>query len=74
MIHIPEQRKEVPLQTVRGLMVVLEELVRQGHGETSIFRADVEAGPCGISSLELYDTEKEKQRGELPSRLTFLIC
>lgn len=74
MIHIPEQRKEVPLQTVRGLMVVLEELVRQGHGETSIFRADVEAGPCEIKAIELYDTEKERSRGELPDSLTFLIC
>lgn len=61
------------LQTVRGLWVVLGEMVKNGHGETSLFRADIEAGPCPVNVLELYDTTKEVETGSLPEKLTFVI-
>lgn len=74
MESIPEQNRQVPLQTIRGLWVVLSELMEKGHGDTAICRADSEIGPCSISSIELYDTTREVEQGVLPERLTFLFC
>ncbi len=73
MINLTNQGQKIQVQTVRGLMEALSQLVEKGYGEHSIYRADVEAGPCGISAIELYDTSNERQRGELPYDYTFLI-
>lgn len=73
MVNLPEQRKEIKVQSVRGLMEALSQLIEQGYGEHSIYRADVEAGPCEIKAIELYNTEAERLRGELPYDYTFII-
>ncbi len=64
----------VQVQTVAGLAAALQVLIDTGYGDTSIFRADIEAGWSRIGYLELYNTEAEKEGGELPESLTFLLC
>lgn len=72
-IHIAKLPHTLDLKTVRGLAVLLQELIDKGHGETSIMRADIEAGPCAIHSIDLYDTTEELTRGETSAPLTFII-
>lgn len=73
MVNLPEQRKEIKVQSVRGLMEALSELINLGYGEHSIYRADVESGPCEIKAVELYNTEAERLKGELTYDYIFII-
>lgn len=60
--------------TVADLHAALGTLIKMGYGGTTIMRCDAEAGPCSGQSLELYDTSKEKERGEVDADMIFLIC
>lgn len=64
---------DIPSATVRGLRDALDHLISLGHGSTAIVRADAEAGPCVPGWLELYDTTKEQERGELDAPMVFLL-
>jgi hypothetical protein len=73
MEQIPEQTRKVDLQTIRGLWVILDELVKSGHGETPLKLADFDFGPCKMESLDLYDTSVEQEEGRMDSKLTFIL-
>ena len=73
MEHIPTQDREIPLQTIRGLWVVLSELIEAGHGNTAVALFNDETGINGIGRLELCDTTEEVEQGLLPAPLTFFI-
>lgn len=60
--------------TVNDLHATLTALIAMGYGGTAICRADTEAGPMDVTGLELYDTSNEVERGELPEKMTFLLC
>ncbi len=60
--------------TIRDLHAALTALIAMGYGGTAICRADIEAGPLNVTGLELYDTSKEVERGELLEKMTFLLC
>jgi hypothetical protein len=60
--------------TIFQLHAALSMLIQMGYGGTPVVRADYEAGPAGIRKMELYDTSKEKERGELSSEMHFLLC
>ncbi len=65
---------QVDGNTIHDLYVALTALISMGYGGTAICRADTEAGPMDVTGLELYDTSKEVERGELPEKMTFLLC
>jgi len=82
MKHIPQtgNPNDPPLithiggYTVYDLWTALLGLITIGHGNTPIARADIEAGPCFLKTLELHDTSAELERGETLSDRTFFLC
>lgn len=60
--------------TIQDLHAALAELIAMGYGGTPFVRADYEGSLALARNLELYDTSKEMERGEVSSRQTFLLC
>jgi hypothetical protein len=60
--------------TIGSLRDALDHLCNLGYEGTAIMRADIEAGPCCTSTLELYDTTDEHERGEVDRHFTFILC
>ena len=73
MTMLPLARSPVKKQTISGLIQALQELEKAGYGEFAIVRADSEAGPMSIGTIDLYDWKDAQERGEVDFRYGFLI-